>query len=85
MKMEVNNFTELKKHINDGLIRIKVSPNSTRLELHEENKHLKLYLQAVPDKDKANKELIKFFKKKFNLRVEIKLGNKSRVKVIKVL
>jgi uncharacterized protein (TIGR00251 family) len=54
--------------------------------LVEENGKLKLYFKTVPDKNKANLELIKFFKKKFSLKVEIKSGLKSsRGKVLRVI
>ncbi len=74
----------LKQHIKDNLLKIKVIPNSSRTELKEENGGLKLHLKAVPEKGKANKEVIKFFKKEFNLKVEIKSGEKSREKVLRV-
>ena len=61
-------------------IKIKVIPNSSRNELKEG----RLYLKAVPEKGKANKEVIKFFKKK-GLRVEIKSGEKSREKVLRII
>ena len=76
---------ELVKWIRDGKFRVKVIPNSSKLELIEEENGLKLYLQAVPDKNKANQELIKFFKKKYGLKVEIVSGMRSREKVLRVL
>jgi uncharacterized protein (TIGR00251 family) len=75
----------LNRYIKDNLIRIKVTPNASKTELVEENEQLKLYLKAVPDKNKANQELIKFFKKEFNLKVEIKSGMKNRNKVLKIV
>lgn len=75
----------IEEHIKDSLLKIKVIPNSKKNELKEENKQLKLYLHAVPDKNKANRELIKFFKKELGLNVEIRSGLKSREKVLKIL
>jgi len=75
---------DIQKYIKNNLLRIKVRPNSSKTELMEENGGLKLYLKAVPDKNKANKELMKFFKKEFNLNVTIKSGLTSREKVLKV-
>ena len=75
---------DLKPFISNQLLRIKVIPNASSTKLVEENKQLKLYLKAVPEKDKANKELIKFFKKNFKLAVEIKSGEKSREKVLRI-
>ncbi len=70
--------------INDSLV-LKVVPHSGRTELKEENGKLKLYLKAPPEKNKANLELVKFFKKEYELVVEIKLGAASRGKVLKVV
>jgi len=71
--------------IKNGLLELRVVPHSSRTELLQENNQLKLYLKSVPQKDKANKELIKFFKKEFNLKVEILRGLKSREKVLKII
>ena len=70
------------KYIQNNLLKIKVTPNSKQTELKEENNQLKLYLKAVPEKDKANKELIRFFKKRFNLKVKVKSRGKSREKTL---
>ncbi|MFH1682652.1 MAG: DUF167 domain-containing protein [Candidatus Woesearchaeota archaeon] len=71
--------------IKNNLLKIKVIPNSSRTELQETPEGLKLYLKAVPEKGKANAEVIKFFKKEFGLKVEIKSGEKSREKVLRIL
>lgn len=76
--MDINRFAS------GDLIKVKVIPNSSRMELKEENGKLKLYLKSVPEKDKANSELLKFFKKKFNLKVEIVSGKKSRDKILQI-
>ena len=76
---------KLENFIKEGLLKIKVTLNSTRTELIENEGKLKLYLKAVPEKGKANKEIIKFFKKEFSLKVEIKSGEKSREKVLKII
>jgi uncharacterized protein (TIGR00251 family) len=75
---------EVKKYINNGTLSLRVTPNSSRTELIEEEGKLKLYLKAVPEDNKANLELIKFFKKEFGLRIEIMSGEHSRVKRLKV-
>jgi uncharacterized protein (TIGR00251 family) len=72
----------INNYIRNRLIPLKVIPNSSQTKLIEEHGQLKLYLKSIPEKDKANKELIKFFKKEYNLQVEIKSGKKSRNKVI---
>ncbi len=71
--------------IKNNLMKIKVVPNSSRNELKEVDGGLKLYLKAVPEKGKANKAVIKFFKKEFNLKVEIKSGEKSREKLLEII
>jgi uncharacterized protein len=76
---------ELNKHIKDNLLKIRVTPNSSRTELVEEEGKLKLFLKAVPEKGKANQAVIKFFKKEYKLKVEIKSGEKSRDKVLKII
>ena len=75
----------LTSYIENNLLSIKVIPNSNRNELIEEENGLKLYLNSVPDKNKANLALIKFFKKELGLVVEIKSGLRSREKVLRIL
>jgi len=75
---------DLSSYFNNGKLSVHVIPNSSRTELIEEEGKLRLYLQAVPDKNKANLELIKFFKKQYGLKVRIKRGEKSRDKVLKI-
>ncbi len=76
---------ELSKHINDDLLKIRVTPNSSRTELIDEDGKLKLFLKAIPKKGKANQAIIKFFKKEHKLKVEIKSGEKGRDKLLKVI
>ena len=75
---------ELSKHINNGLFKIKVLPNAKETKLVEDN-GLRLYLHSPPEKDKANLEIIKFFKKEFGLKVKIEAGLRNRNKVLRVL
>jgi uncharacterized protein (TIGR00251 family) len=75
----------LNKYVKNGTLSLHVTPHSSRNELVEENGGLKLYLHAPPEKDKANKELLKFFKKELGLRVEIISGMKCREKVVRVI
>ncbi len=75
----------LQTYITNNQLKIKVIPNSDRTELTEQNGELKLYLQAQPEKGKANLAIIKFFKKELGLRVEIVSGEKGREKRIKVV
>lgn len=74
----------LNKYIKNGLLKIKVIPNSKENKIVYENKP-KIYLKSVPDKNKANKELITYLKKEFKLNVMIKSGEKSRDKTLKII
>ena len=64
---------------------LRVTPNSSRDDLIVENSKFKLYLKTVPEKGKANQEVVKFFKKKFGLKVKIHSGHKSREKVLVIV
>lgn len=75
---------DINKFVSNNLVKIKVIPNASKSKLIEENQQLKLYLKSVPEKNKANQELVKFFKKEFNLKVEIKSGEKSRLKILRI-
>ena len=75
----------LTPHIKDNLLKIKVIPSSSRTELILDGGKARVYLRAVPDKNKANQELIKFFKKELKLSVEIKSGMKTREKTLRIL
>jgi len=73
------------KYIKDRNLSLKVIPNSKVEKLIEENNQLRVYLKAPPDKNKANKALIKFFKENYNFSVQIKSGEKSRNKVLRII
>ncbi|MBT4651232.1 YggU family protein [Candidatus Woesearchaeota archaeon] len=75
----------MERYIKEGLLKIKVVPNSSKSELKEVNGELKLYLKEVPEKGKANKEIVKFFKKKIGMEVEIKYGLRSRNKTLRII
>ncbi|MBT4604776.1 DUF167 domain-containing protein [archaeon] len=76
---------------------IKVIPNSSRSSIVESeikssdsSKNsskikFKVYLKSVPEKGKANNELVKLFRKEKGWKVEVVRGLSSRNKVIKVL
>jgi len=67
-------------------IRVKVIPNSSKTEIKGVKDDLiKINIAAPPEKDKANKELIKFFKKQFKLSVKIKKGKTSREKILEII
>jgi len=65
--------------------KVHVKPNSSKNEIvnfDKDNNLLVVKIAAVPDKDKANKELIKFLSKKLKKKVNILKGLKSREKLI---
>ena len=75
---------DISNHIKNNLLKLKVIPNSSKSQFIEKDNQLRLYLKSPPEKDKANHELLKFFKKQYNLKVEFKSGKKSREKVLKI-
>ena len=75
---------DFKKYFKNGALNLKVAPRSGREELVERENGLKLFLKAPAEDNKANLELIKFFKKEFKLKVEIISGMKSREKVVRI-
>ncbi len=75
----------LQPYLKGSLLQLRVIPNSSRSELKEAEGRLRLYLHSPPEKNRANQELVKFFKKELNLRVEIVKGAKGREKVIRIV
>ncbi|MAF99006.1 MAG: hypothetical protein CMH61_00180 [Nanoarchaeota archaeon] len=75
----------LSKYITNSTLKVRVVPNSSRTELVEENNQLKLYLKSVPEKGKANRELVRYFRRCLKLSVEIISGKTSRNKVLRIL
>lgn len=72
--------------IQNSQIKVKVNPNSSKNEIREiKDDLIKINLNAPPEKDKANKELIKFFKKKFKLSVRIKSGKTNKEKILEII
>lgn len=66
-------------------LAIRVIPSAKEQRLVEEKGMVRIYLQAPPDKGKANRELLKFFKKEQGVSVRLVSGEKSRRKVIEVV
>ena len=60
-----------------------VKPNSNENRIvGTENNSIKVNISAPADKDKANKEVIRFFSRLLKRKVRIKSGLKSRKKVL---
>lgn len=64
---------------------IRVKPNSSRSKVCFDDGRIVVFVRAVPDKNKANDEVIKVFKKSLRVRVEIVKGERSRLKRVRVL
>lgn len=69
------------------MIKIKVIPNSKKTELREilPCGTQKIALCAIPEKGKANKELIKFYKKEFKQNIKIINGETNQYKTIEII
>jgi len=70
-----------------GFLKLHVVPNAKITEIisiDTDDAKVSMRIQAVPDKGKANKEIISFFKKQCKLTVEIVKGQKSRDKIIQL-
>jgi uncharacterized protein (TIGR00251 family) len=79
---------ELLKEIEElpHYIKVKAVPNAPKTYIKEKmaDGAWKIYIQAIPDKNKANLELKKFFKKSLGFEIEIISGDKDRTKLIKI-
>lgn len=81
------NKDELNSYIKNNHIKIIVRSNSNENEItgyDEEKQALKVNISAPADKNKANKEVIKFFSKLLKKRVEIKSGLTSKEKLLRI-
>ena len=85
----MNEFFEL--HKKGLVIRVRISPNSSSclvngvMEAADGSRMLKISLKSVPEKGRANKELIDFLAKKMRIpKIDIELvsGDTQRVKKI---
>jgi uncharacterized protein (TIGR00251 family) len=77
---------QIKDYIRSGTLSIHAKPNSPKTEVigGDDSKHcLKIAIAAVPDKDRANIELLKFLKKETGMKPELVSGAKSRDKLIR--
>lgn len=75
---------------NDGYIRIKVLPKSVKSEIVDimDDETIKIRIKAVPEKGKANQELIKFLSQIFEISkdsISIISGKTDQLKLIKII
>ncbi|MBT4540653.1 YggU family protein [Candidatus Woesearchaeota archaeon] len=78
----------IKKHINNNLLKIIVKPNSNKSEIigYDDSKQgVKVNIKAPADKNKANIEVVKFFSKLLKKEVKIKTGLTSKEKILKIM
>lgn len=74
---------QVEQLIKNRQLRIIVKPNhNTNTILGIEEGIVKVGVKAPPDKNKANKEVIKFFSKVLKRKVRIKSGLSSKEKVL---
>jgi len=90
MKMvkEISDEINLDELIKNKRVTVIVKVNSPKSEIIEYDPvkgTLKLNIHAVPEKGKANLEIVKFFKKNLKKDVKIVSGFKSKEKVIEFL
>lgn len=61
-------------------VLVKPSSNETKITYDSEKSYYVVRLKSPPEKNKANKELIKVMSKFFNKRMVIKSGASSKIK-----
>ena len=67
----------------ENRLKIKVIPKASRSRVLIKDGRVVVYVTAPPEKEKANREVLKLLKKLTGVGVEIVSGEKSREKIIK--
>lgn len=78
----------LEEHIKDNKLKIVVKANSNKNEIlgFESVKNgVRVTIKEPADKNKANKEIVKFFSKLLKKQVRIKSGLTSKEKILEIL
>jgi len=65
-------------------LRIKVKTNQPKTEVVEKGEIWKINVNAKPENNKANEEIVKFFTRMFKKNVELVRGLKSRNKILEI-
>ncbi|RKW20771.1 DUF167 domain-containing protein [Candidatus Gracilibacteria bacterium] len=78
-----------KKLENGNILKVKVITNAQKTEIigELEDGTIKLKVRAIPEKGKANSEIIEYFSKILNLnksKIEIISGKTSKIKLLKI-
>ncbi len=68
----------------DNKLKVVVKPNANKTEVIIIGDVVKIAVKAIPDKNKANIELVKFLSKLLKKKVRIISGLKSREKVLEI-
>ena len=79
---------KLSDHIKNGTLSVIAKPNASKTEIigwDSSSNSLRIAVAAVPDKDKANIELLKFLKKESGRKCNLISGAKAKEKVIRFL
>jgi uncharacterized protein (TIGR00251 family) len=77
---------DIDQYAKQGILNVIVKPNAPNTEIigwDDNRQALRIAVSAVPDKNKANTELLKFIKKQTGKRCELISGAKSREKKIR--
>jgi uncharacterized protein (TIGR00251 family) len=83
----IDDFLESYKKNKEVYLKVKVKPRATKNEIVDilEDDTIKINISAVPEKGKANKELVGFLKDKFRAdNVKIISGKGERIKLVKI-
>ncbi|HLD05000.1 MAG TPA: DUF167 domain-containing protein [Candidatus Nanoarchaeia archaeon] len=64
------------------ILAVRVKPGAKKTEILSKEDIWEIAVAAPPDKNKANKELIRFLSKHLKRKVRIKSGHKSRDKLL---
>ena len=77
---------DLAPFIKNNMLTVRVIPNAQQTKIKSTEKNIiKLAIAAPAQDNKANKELIRFFKKELKISVRIKSGEKSRKKILELI
>ena len=78
---------DVKQYIKDCKLKILVKPNSKENEVlgyDESRQAIKVAIKAKPEDNKANIEVMRFFKRLLKRDVKIIVGLRSREKILKI-
>ncbi|MBU1975020.1 MAG: YggU family protein [Nanoarchaeota archaeon] len=73
------------KYFSNNRLKVIAKPNSSKTEIlgwDEQKKALRIAIAAPADKNKANRELVRFLSKRLGKKVCIKSGLTSKEKVV---